>query len=59
MIITNSGEPVTISIGPFRDQPQQCFTHNVIDIDKSKLLDSNAAGDSFVGGFFAKLSLIM
>lgn len=59
MIITNSGEPVVCSISEFRDQPQISFTQDVIDIEKSKLLDSNSAGDSFVGGFLARLNIII
>lgn len=59
MIITNSDEPVVVSIGPYGDKKQQFFTKNVIDIEKSKLVDSNSAGDSFVGGFFAKIILIL
>jgi sugar/nucleoside kinase (ribokinase family) len=30
----------------------------VIPVEKEKLVDSNGAGDSFVGGFLAKLSII-
>lgn len=59
MIITNSGEPVIVSIGPYGDQKQNVFTKKVIDLDKEKLVDSNSAGDSFVGGFFAKIILIL
>ena len=59
MIITNSGEPVVVSIGPHGENKQICFTKRVIDIDKSKLVDSNSAGDSFVGGFFAKIILML
>ena len=59
MIITNSGEPVVVSIGAFRDQSQKSFTKSVLNIDKNLLVDSNSAGDSFVGGFFAKLCLIL
>ena len=58
MIITNSSEPVVVSIGPFRDHKICRFTQDTIDIDKNKLVDSNSAGDSFVGGFFAQIILM-
>jgi len=59
MVITNSELPVTIAVGPMVDGEEcQSFTVNVSLISNSLLKDANGAGDSFVGGFLAKLCKI-
>ena len=49
VVITNSADPVCVS---YMDQT---FMVPVEQLDHSLLKDSNAAGDSFVGGFIAKI----
>jgi sugar/nucleoside kinase (ribokinase family) len=34
------------------------FNVEVVPVSSEKLLDSNGAGDSFVGGFLAKMCLL-
>ena len=57
MVITNSEKPVVVSIwDPSQDY---CYTFFVkVQTILTNLLDSNAAGDSFVGGFLAKICYI-
>ena len=51
MIITDSQNPIAVaSLG-------ETFLVPAISLESSLLLDSNGAGDSFAGGFFAGLSL--
>ena len=57
-VITDSENPVTISIYDDNSKEIQTFTVDVNPLDKGDVLDSNGAGDSFVGGFLAKMSLI-
>ena len=56
MIITDSGNPITIAV--CGQNELNVFNVDVTPVPKENLLDSNGAGDSFVGGFFAKLALI-
>lgn len=55
MIITNSEQPVTVAVGAHGDIPAYTFTVAVDPIPEELLLDSNGAGDTFVGGFLAKI----
>ena len=52
VIITDSSNPIAVA------NNGETFEVPAIDLESSKLLDSNGAGDSFAGGFFAALSLI-
>ena len=58
MVITDSYKPVVVAVGAFQDQEGYTFTVNVKPVERDKLLDTNAAGDSFVGGFLAKLCML-
>ena len=60
MIVTNSERPVTVAVGPWQGNPDaSAFSVNVKSLDKALLKDSNGAGDSFVGGFLAKMCKII
>lgn len=61
VIITNSEQPVTIAICKQVSDHQEVstFSVNVKPVAQELLLDSNGAGDTFVGGFLAKASLIL
>ena len=58
MVITNSDRPVTIAVGGHKDVEEYSFSVSVASITSNKLLDSNGAGDTFVGGFLARLCQI-
>lgn len=57
-VITDSENPVTISIYNDNTKELNTFQVSVDPLEKGEVLDSNGAGDSFVGGFLAKMSLI-
>lgn len=57
-MITDSSNPVTCSIYSAQSQGLTVFQVSPKPVEKELLLDSNGAGDSFVGGFFSKISLI-
>ena len=57
-VITDSSSPVTCSIFSAQSQGLTVFQVSPMPVEKELLLDSNGAGDSFVGGFFSKISLI-
>jgi adenosine kinase len=50
VVITDSGNPVTVATGG------QVFTVDAVSVDKSRIIDPNGAGDSFVGGFLGNLA---
>lgn len=68
VVITNSDHPVTVAVQHFsstisqgpdvEDNIAYNFTVKVGHVDKDLVVDSNGAGDSFVGGFIGKLCLI-
>jgi sugar/nucleoside kinase (ribokinase family) len=58
MVITNSEKAVIIAVGAHLQTEEYAFTVPVTPIEAKLLLDSNGAGDSFVGGFLAKLCQI-
>ena len=63
VVITRSERPVVVSRAFFNQETKQpkavqSFIVNVDPVEKSKICDSNGCGDSFVGGFLAKLALI-
>ena len=53
MVITNSDQPVTVGVSHFAEDKSYAFNVDVTPVPHEKLLDSNGAGDSFVGGFLA------
>jgi adenosine kinase len=55
MVITNSENAVVLGIGAFKGKDHYSFSVKVEPVDIEKLLDSNGAGDSFVGGFLSKI----
>jgi adenosine kinase len=55
-IITVGSLPVIIAIGQPDSKEAEVHTVEVPKIDKDLLVDTNGAGDSFVGGFMAALS---
>ena len=55
-IITVGCEPVIIAIGQTDNKEAVVHTVEVPKISKDLLVDTNGAGDSFVGGFMAALS---
>lgn len=57
-MITDSEKPVTCSIYSPQSQGFTSFQVSPKSVEKDLLLDSNGAGDSFVGGLLAKISLI-
>jgi len=59
MLITNSGEPVVCAVSAHQDQAAYVFTLKPKPIEVALLKDSNAAGDSFVGGMLARICLII
>ncbi|KAI9002072.1 adenosine kinase b [Hyaloraphidium curvatum] len=51
VVITQGGDPVIVAYkGEVKEYP-------IIKIDKEKILDTNGAGDAFVGGFLSRLVL--
>jgi len=59
MIVTNSAEPVTIAVAETKAEEAYVMTVDVDQISASLVVDSNGAGDSFVGGFLARVSQII
>jgi len=57
MIITNSEKPVTVAVGAHGSNEAYSFTVPVNSVEQHLLLDSNGAGDTFVGGFLASVCL--
>jgi adenosine kinase len=55
-IVTVGCEPVIIAIGQPDNKEAEVHTVEVPKIAKDLLVDTNGAGDSFVGGFMAALS---
>lgn len=55
-IITVGCEPVIVAIGQPDGKEPEVHTIEVPKISKDLIVDTNGAGDSFVGGFFAALS---
>ena len=55
-IITCGCEPVIVVIGQPDSKEPEVHTIDVPKISKDLIVDTNGAGDSFVGGFFAALS---
>lgn len=58
MVITNSDKPVTVGVSAVGQDAGYVFNVEVVPVSSEKLLDSNGAGDSFVGGFLAKMCLL-
>ena len=58
MVITNSDQPVVVGVSSINDIPSYEFSIEVNPVPKEKLLDSNGAGDSFVGGFLAEICIL-
>lgn len=56
-VITVGCEPVIVAIGQADGREPEVHTIEVPKIAKDLIVDTNGAGDSFVGGFFAALSL--
>jgi adenosine kinase len=50
VVITQGCEPTVVAIGG------HVTTYPIIKVDAAKIVDTNGAGDSFVGGFLAALS---
>lgn len=50
VIITQGSEPIVLAIG------DEVKKFNVLKIDQEKIVDTNGAGDAFVGGFLAQLA---
>jgi len=59
MVITNSDQPVTIAVGAYENQEAITFEVGVTPVSSDKLKDSNGAGDTFVGGFLAKICMLL
>lgn len=53
VIITNSEKPVTVCVGPYLDKEAEVFEVSVEPLDRRSVIDTNGAGDCFVGGFLA------
>lgn len=51
MLITDSANPVAVAVNG------ESFNVPVVSLASNLVLDSNGAGDSFAGGFFAQLCL--
>eukprot|EP00355_Strombidium_rassoulzadegani_P001752 CAMPEP_0168608368 /NCGR_PEP_ID=MMETSP0449_2-20121227/590_1 /TAXON_ID=1082188 /ORGANISM="Strombidium rassoulzadegani, Strain ras09" /LENGTH=104 /DNA_ID=CAMNT_0008648349 /DNA_START=355 /DNA_END=669 /DNA_ORIENTATION=- len=58
VVITNSGEPVTIAMSE-NGGKMHIFEVPVPKLERAKIIDTNAAGDSFVGGFLAQLVIFL
>ena len=56
MVITNGCKPVTVSVSSFNGKGAYVFNVDVARLSQEKVIDTNAAGDSFVGGFLAKIA---
>lgn len=52
VIITQGKDPVLVA----KTNGTKVEEYPVIQLDKSKIVDTNGAGDSFVGGFLAQLA---
>ena len=56
-VITNSANPVTAGAGSslFDNQQEYSFQVDVDAVPENEIRDVNGAGDSFVGGFLARI----
>uniref|UniRef100_H2Y554 Adenosine kinase n=1 Tax=Ciona savignyi TaxID=51511 RepID=H2Y554_CIOSA len=50
VVITQGSLPTLVANGP-----HEASEHPIIPLDKSKIVDTNGAGDAFVGGFLSQL----
>lgn len=58
VIITQGQDPtVVVKFDPKTPDDLKCDEYPVILLPKEKLVDTNGAGDSFVGGFLAEIAL--
>ena len=53
VIITNSAENVIMAVGLPNDKEIRTLSIPIQKIDQEKVIDTNAAGDTFVGGLLA------
>ena len=55
VVITNGEEEVTVGVGAQKGSQPYTFRVKVDAVPTELLKDTNGAGDSFAGGFLAKL----
>ena len=53
MVLTNSAENVVVAVGLPSDENIKNWSVPLQKINQDKVIDTNAAGDTFVGGLLA------
>lgn len=54
-IVTNGAKPVIVAINTPGSEDVQVTEYPVAELSKDQIVDTNGAGDAFVGGFMAQL----